>query len=185
MIYFTSDFHFCHDREFIYKRRGFKSLNEMEETIIERYNSVVDDCDTVYILGDVITGNIEKGIELFNRLKGIKKVIWGNHDTYEKQMALFIEGHIEVGNYADMIEWERMQFYLSHYPTMVNEIGEFHSIFQTISLYGHTHQTISNFYEDRPNMYHVGIDSHNFYPVSAQQIKEDIEKKCKECLSFL
>ena len=32
-IWFTSDLHFCHDRDFIYGPRGFKSVQEMNEAI--------------------------------------------------------------------------------------------------------------------------------------------------------
>ena len=39
MIYFTSDTHFGHDRAFIYKPRGFDSLEEMENKIIENWMS--------------------------------------------------------------------------------------------------------------------------------------------------
>ena len=35
MIYFTSDWHFCHNKPFIYESRGFKSIEEMNEIIIE------------------------------------------------------------------------------------------------------------------------------------------------------
>lgn len=33
-MYFTSDLHLNHDKEFIYKNRGFNSINEMNNTII-------------------------------------------------------------------------------------------------------------------------------------------------------
>ena len=48
-----------------------------------------------------------------------------------------------------------------------------------INLYGHTHQK-ENFFNDNPYMYHVGLDAHNMYPVSIEQIIKDIEKKVRE-----
>ena len=48
-----------------------------------------------------------------------------------------------------------------------------------INLYGHTHQT-DNFYKDNPFMYHVGLDSHNCNPVSAEEVSEDIHNKVQE-----
>ena len=53
MIYFTSDFHFCHNRDFIYERRGFSSIEEHDQTIIDNFNSIITDEDILYILGDV------------------------------------------------------------------------------------------------------------------------------------
>ena len=35
MIYFTSDTHFCHDKEFLYKPRGFSSIEEHDKTVVE------------------------------------------------------------------------------------------------------------------------------------------------------
>ena len=44
---------------------------------------------------------------------------------------------------------------------------------------------ISNFYMDNPAMYHVGMDSHNCYPVLLDTIIEDINQKAKERLEML
>ena len=49
MIYFTSDWHFCHNKPFIYESRGFKSIEEMNEIIIENHNRVVKEEDIIYI----------------------------------------------------------------------------------------------------------------------------------------
>ena len=48
------------------------------------------------------------------------------------------------------------------------------------NLYGHTHQVV-NFYEGNPAMYHVGVDSHNCYPVLLDDIITEIEKRKEEC----
>ena len=37
----TSDLHFCHDREFVWETRGFQNVEEMNEAIVERFNSVI------------------------------------------------------------------------------------------------------------------------------------------------
>lgn len=55
-IFLTSDLHFLHDREFIWKARGFNSVDEMNEETIRRFNEVVNPEDTVYILGDIALG---------------------------------------------------------------------------------------------------------------------------------
>ena len=55
-IYLISDTHFNHNKDFVYKARGFNSIEEMNEKIIENWNSVVTDEDTIYVLGDVIMG---------------------------------------------------------------------------------------------------------------------------------
>ena len=40
-VYFCSDFHFCHDRDFIYKPRGFDSVYEMNEQIIKNFKVAI------------------------------------------------------------------------------------------------------------------------------------------------
>ena len=56
-IWLTSDFHFGHDREFVWKARGYSSVEEMNEIQIEKFNSLVQPDDTIYILGDLMLGN--------------------------------------------------------------------------------------------------------------------------------
>ena len=42
-IWLTSDLHFLHNKEFLYKPRGFDSVEEMNEAIIERHNVLVEE----------------------------------------------------------------------------------------------------------------------------------------------
>ena len=48
-IWFTSDLHFSHDRDFVWQERGFNSIQEMNEKIIENFNSVIEPDDILYI----------------------------------------------------------------------------------------------------------------------------------------
>jgi calcineurin-like phosphoesterase family protein len=63
---------------------------------------------------------------------------------------------------------------LTHYPTVTANGMDT----RTLNLYGHTHQT-TNFYDNRPYMYHVGVDSHNCYPILLEDILNDIRKESK------
>ena len=67
-IFLTSDLHFCHDREFVYKPRGFSSIDEMNSEIINRWNSVVNCDDVVYLLGDVMLGDNSTGLSYLKEL---------------------------------------------------------------------------------------------------------------------
>ena len=78
-----------------------------------------------------------------------------------------------------MIKYSKTKkFYLSHYPTITDNFDDTVRS-HIINLFGHTHQ-LTNFFNDNPYMYHVGLDSHNMYPVSIEQIIKDIEKKVRE-----
>ena len=69
-IWFTSDLHLGHDREFMYGPRGFSSIFQHDEELLARWNSVVAPEDTVYILGDLILNSNEHGMKFLNWLNG-------------------------------------------------------------------------------------------------------------------
>lgn len=78
--YFSSDLHFCHDRIIGYSVRPFKTVQEMNEKLVEHWNATVKPTDTVWCLGDVAMGAIEESLRLCSRLHGQKHLLCGNHD---------------------------------------------------------------------------------------------------------
>ena len=87
--------------------------------------------------------------------------------------------------YVYTFKYRKYNFYLSHYPTLTANLDEGEPLkAKVINLFAHTHQQ-SNFYMDNPAMYHVGVDSHNCYPVLLDTIIKDINQKAKECLEML
>ena len=179
-IYITSDLHFFHDRAFVYEPRGFSNINEMNEAIVKRWNQIVQPEDTVYVLGDIMLNDNEGGIKLLKSLKGHIHIILGNHDTPTRE-ALYkdCENVVEVA-LAAKLKYKGYHFFMTHYPCFTGNL-EKESLKQcTCNLYGHTHQK-TNFYQDIPFMFHVGVDSHNCTPVHIDQIIEDMNKKVKEC----
>lgn len=184
-IWITSDLHFNHSRSFIYEPRGFQSVEEMNETIIERFNSKVSLDDEVYICGDLCLGGsgdevMTKNKALIERLNGHLHIVLGNHDSPARiNMYRGCDNVYEIV-YATMIHYSGYHFYLSHFPTLTANL-EKESLKQcTICLYGHSHQR-DNFYNDMPFMYHIGVDSHDCYPVLLDDAIEEMKNKVKEC----
>lgn len=174
-IYLTSDLHFGHNKEFLYVPRGFASIEEHDETIIKNWNEIIDNNDDIFVLGDLMLNDNELGLERLRCLNGNLHIIRGNHDT-DIRMSLYKEAGFHVIGCADIFHYRRYHFYLSHFPTLTANL-EKESLHQcTLNLYGHTHQK-TNFYEDRPYMYHVGLDSHNCYPVLLDDIIEEMKIK--------
>jgi calcineurin-like phosphoesterase family protein len=180
MIYFTSDLHLGHDQEFIWGARGFNSVAEMNEKIITRWNSRITKDDDVYVLGDLVMGGVEN-VELLKQLNGKIHIIYGNHDGPKKREAYAeLENVVECG-WANMIKYKKYNFYLSHYPTITDneDIGGIVSPKEcVINLFGHTHQ-FDDFYDTNDGynfrMYHVGVDSHDCFPVPIDEVIEEIK----------
>lgn len=186
-IYLTSDLHFNHDREFIWKPRGFKSCEEMNETIISKYNSVVEKNDDVYILGDMMLGGpgaLQEGLKYVERLNGKLHLVRGNHDSATRWDALrYLSNIVEMRN-SIYLDYNGYHFYLSHYPSITGSLHQDNLRKMLLNLFGHTHQKES-FFEDMPFMFHVGVDSNDCYPISIEDAILRMEDKMKECKTFL
>lgn len=183
-VWISSDYHFNHDRQFIWGSRGFSSVEEMNDEIVRRHNQIVSPKDDVYILGDLMLGsNAENSIRRINEMNGNKIIIAGNHDTDRRRELYVTELNIPVYD-ALKIKYSGYHFYLSHYPTLTANL-EKESLKQCVlNLFGHTHQQ-TNFYQDIPFMYHCGLDSHGCYPISLDQIIDEMKAKVKECYEKL
>src|SRR5271169_1776785 len=87
MIYFSSDDHFWHNNVIRYCNRPYSSVEQMNEDMVLKWNSVVKPEDTVYCLGDFSLAF--RAVETFTaRLMGKKKLVPGNHDfchSYHKK----------------------------------------------------------------------------------------------------
>ena len=177
-IWFSADTHFGHDKEFIYGPRGFTNIKDMNETIINNWNSVVKSNDIVYLLGDIMLGDNNEGIKCIKKLNGQIFMIWGNHCTDTRKNLLFSECRDKMlgGWYAYQIKYNKLNLYLSHYPTLTANYAEKHFNQHVINLHGHTHQQKNFLYVDNPFMYHVGMDSHNCMPVHIDEVITEIKQ---------
>ncbi len=167
MNYYISDLHLAHENIIRLCNRPFKTIDEMNMTIINNYNSIITDNDTVYFLGDIIYGksiqNQLKAIDYIKKLKGKKILIIGNHDRYllnnKHFKALFnrIENYLEIRDNGKIVV-------LSHYP-----IEEWNGFFKGwIHLYGHVHNHDN--LKNIKNRYNVGVDVNDFKPVTLDQL---------------
>lgn len=177
-IWVSSDCHFCHDKDFIFKPRGFDNVFDMNETIIKNWNSLVNYNDTVYLLGDIMLNDNFEGINCLRRLNGNIKIIFGNHDTDSRKDLYKELWNVEVLGYATMIKAEGYTFYLSHYPTITSN----HDVDKplkkrVINIAGHTHTTDPFADFNKGLIYHCELDAHGIAPVSIEQIITDIKKK--------
>lgn len=184
-IWLTSDLHLCHDKEFIYKPRGFHSVDEMNTCIFNNICQTVTNDDDLYILGDCFLNDNELGMEILKNLPGRKTIIFGNHDTPTRQELIEKNAinmyNISVAGYGYVLKYRGYIFYLSHYPTLTSNFDEHKPLKRrVVSLCGHTHTQDKFIDMDKGLIYHVELDAHQNNVVLIDDIIEDIKNYVKE-----
>ena len=171
-IFVTSDTHFNHANILNFKdangrpTRHFSSVEEMNETMIERWNSVVKPGDKVYHLGDVVFGNDQPGwmIANFARLNGKKRLVVGNHDPIAVMAAGGWFGKVELWR-----QFPEFGLLLTHVPVHESTLGETHrwGDVPMINVHGHIHQNAS------PTNRHrcVCVEQTNYTPVNIEELR--------------
>jgi len=179
-IFFSADTHIDHGGIFIDKdtgevvRRGalrfrpqFCDLDEMNETIIERWNSVVGKHDIVWHLGD-FGFKIKRFRYWLSRLNGSIHLILGNHDPDWPATKIKDVGFASIRQ-AHYLKIGEDKVYLHHYACRTwrsSYRGSYH-------LYGHSHGDIEDFNRSTD----VGVDAWDFYPVPWSMVKERLKDR--------
>ena len=97
-----ADLHFGHENIIKYESRPFANVDEMNNRLIELWNSTVTDDDFVYVLGDfTLSRRVDVIKNLVNQLHGKKILIMGNHDT--RKPKDYIECGFEVATRKPMM----------------------------------------------------------------------------------
>ncbi|MCQ2077591.1 MAG: hypothetical protein MJZ20_11315 [Bacteroidaceae bacterium] len=163
------------------------TIEEQDDEIIRRWNSVVADDDDVWILGDISWYSPEKTIQIFSRLKGNKHLCVGNHDQKLLKNNGVRDMFVEIVDYKELYLDKKHSIILCHYPIPCYKnhyYGWYH-------LYGHVHtsfewnmmqklqQEMRELYDMPSRMYNVGcmIDYMNYTPRTLDEILDSVEKK--------
>lgn len=93
--WFTSDLHFWHKNICKYCNRPFETTEEMNQALINNWNSVVKEDDIVFVLGDMGFCGYDKLEPLMSQLNGKKYLIQGNHDSDKIVFRLYEANIIE------------------------------------------------------------------------------------------
>lgn len=83
-IAFVSDLHWGHDRDFIWDKRGFSSVKESDETLVQRWNTICTTQSHVWHLGDIVFADPDgsRFMTLMRRLNfKVLYHLWGNHNS--------------------------------------------------------------------------------------------------------
>ena len=174
-VWFTADTHFGHSKiiEFCKKTRPCAE-SEMDDVLIDKWNSVVKDNDVIYVLGDFCW---KRNADYYiNQLNGNIKFIPGNHDIWMSKNNLkkqdFKKTNFEILNHYVEEKFNKIKFVLCHYPVAQwNRMphGSFH-------LYGHMHGALTM----EGKCLDVGIDNRekcDMLPFNIDEIFEYMKDK--------
>jgi len=152
--FFSSDSHYGDDRFNLFYR-PFKTVQEQEDYLVEKWNSVVGPNDEVFHLGDFATTN--KGLDVVERLNGKIHLVMGNYDD-PRPMAKLNKLFATVVVNADLKLKNGEMVHLNHYP------GK--AVANKFNIVGHIH----GLWKVQRNMVNVGCDAWNFLPVSEDEL---------------
>ena len=161
MIFYIADWHYNHANILAYDNRPFKTVEEMDAALVERWNATVTSADTVYVLGDMFWGGETKAVPVLDSLNGKKILIKGNHDRCKN--TEFRKRFDQISGYLEITDGDR-HVVLCHYPMPCFK-NHFHGWYH---LYGHVHNSfeanmmehdrmlLEDLYCRKCNMFNVG-----------------------------
>ena len=162
---FTSDTHFGHVKilEYCPMRSVLgRTTDEMNRSLIERWNSKVRPEDVVYHGGDFAFGNLKFIADIRKALNGKIVLVRGNHDRSPDSLS-------EVGfEYIfESIAIRRCQhrvFMRHHPPSEPDQLMQKYRA--SLFLCGHVHQEFGR----RGAIINVGVDVSNFFPLTLPEL---------------
>lgn len=165
--YVIGDTHFNHANilKFAYEHRPFSNLNEHNEELISRWNSVVNEDDVVYHLGDFALGYKTNPEDYLSRLNGTKYLIAGNHDVYWSTQQWLDWGFKEV--YGSL---EYSGHILTHIPVHESQQKRWKG-----NIHGHLH---ANSLDD-PWYYCASAEHLDLTPSNIDIVMKDLRKYAK------
>ncbi|OPA78507.1 phosphoesterase [Paenibacillus selenitireducens] len=160
-VFFISDHHFGHGGIIDFESRPFKTVDEMNQVMMDRWNAVVLPEDKVFHLGDFSFLNKEKTANIVNQLHGYKHLILGNHDRGRARSWWLDVGFDEVSEHPIIY---KDFFFLTHEPMYMNKHMPY------VNVHGHIH---GQKYEGK-NYFNVSVEHWEYTPITFEQIRDSV-----------
>lgn len=155
-IYITSDLHLGH--KLISGLRGFNSLEEHDEHVLDTLNSMVSPKDTLWILGDLLFQPGTK-LALLRRIPGNVKVVLGNHDGLRPDVYASLGFRVYGAAYG------KQGILFTHIPVHPGQKDRF-----SLNVHGHLHDKVI----PDPWYFNVCLEQNNLKPFNIEEIYEKI-----------
>lgn len=177
--WFISDNHFHHANILRFKgddgnliRPGFKDVEDMNEFMVEKWNSVVGENDKVYHLGDVVMKSASWAFEILDRLNGEKVLIRGNHD--KAKLSVYAKYFKDVRSEIHMKTSEGDMVIFTHRPIRIAGDDKEFVERNTFNVHGHIHQNLI----DDFRYINISVEVIDYTPITWHEIdKHILERK--------
>lgn len=165
-LWISSDHHIGHKNILRYcpDTRPFDSVEEMDEEIIRRHNSLVMPDDIFYMLGDFSFSNEKRTTDVLKRMNGEKHYIFGNHCKVMHGKGV-VKQFEWMGKYKE-IKVDKQDVILFHFPIL--EWNKCHR--GSYHFFGHLHSNLV-----RGRSMDIGVDSNNLYPHNIRDLLEKLK----------
>lgn len=158
-VFFTSDLHLGHEAIIKFQPRPFNSVEEMDEILIQNWNSRISKSDRVYMLGDFSWISPR---HYLHRMNGNIHWINGNHDKASRNWLLDYKNIKSVQD-IKTITVHGVSICLCHYAMRVwNK-----SCHNQWHLYGHSHGGVAG----AGKSFDVGVDCHDYMPIEFAEVE--------------
>lgn len=164
--FFASDLHLGHTNACLkFTRadgsplRNFPSAEEMDNHILEKWNSTVADEDRVYLLGDCVMNR--RYLPKLKLLKGRIKLVLGNHDIFPLNEY---PSNWEITGY---VVKPKAPFIASHIPLKETSLDRF-----GLNIHGHLHANVEN----DPRYINVSMEQIQYTPISLDDVLKRVEQ---------
>jgi calcineurin-like phosphoesterase family protein len=185
--FFTADLHLGHHNIIKYCARPFGDADEMDATLIERWNDLVSPDDEVIVLGDFAMGELSRTLALAAALHGRKVLLAGNHDRcwignkkgVEAATQAYLDaGFDEICQGAVPLDVGGVRVRACHFPYA----GDSHDHDRFVDhrpvddgswlLHGHVHER----WKVSDHMINVGVDVWDYAPVPERAIADILHR---------
>ena len=169
--YYIADLHFDNFNIIRYCDRPFATAEEMNETMIRRWNEVVEDGDMVYILGDLMLNRGKRPERHLARLKGRLVLLRGNHDDtwlHKVDTSLWFE---QVADRLEITDGDRL-LTLNHEPLL--DPRSYAPEENRYQIHGHihnnTHMEEWPILRENPRILNASVEVTDYRPMTFDQL---------------
>ena len=164
-IFLIADTHLGDDIIIKLENRPFKNSKEQTDSIVEKWNSVVNEDDIVYVVGDFLhIGCDSYHMEQAKKLNGKKYLVRGNHDTESDEFYISECGFAKVYDHPIIVD----DFWiLSHEPMYINKYFPYANIF------GHVHDNPS-YATFSSRHYCICVERTDYTPITFDAVKATV-----------